>query len=175
MTQGAGANLRQRLASGPRRGLGCAAEVAREALDNPDVLAALVAALDDRRTTVVARAANALKQVQAAGKRALDPFAERLLRKALDCEPVEARWNLAIVIGGLRLRGPERAVAVDLLLEASASASAFLRVFALQALADLSQADPALRDRVQLLVRRALEDPAASVRARARKLSAGFP
>ena len=174
MSRAEPAELRERLAAGPQRGLGCAAEVAREALADGDALRALVAALEDERTTVVARAANALKRVQAADPRILDPFGTRLVRKALNCDVLEARWNLAIVIGGLQLSAHQRALAVELMFEALASSSAFLRVFAMQALVDISQADPKLRDRVRVVVSRALEDPAAAVRARARKLWASL-
>ena len=83
---------------------------------------------------------------------------------------LEARWNLAIVIGGLRLRGRERALAIDLMFEALASSSALMRVFALQALVEISAEDRALGERIRPAVSSGLEDPSAAVRARARKL-----
>lgn len=171
MSTAEAASLCERLAAGPQRGLGCAREVAAEALERPQVLRSLIDALTDERPLVVARAANALKRIHAADPNALEPFGGKLIRRALSCGVREARWNLLIVIGGLRLRGRDRPLAIDLMLEALGSSSALLRVFAMQALADTAHDDPALQDRVRQVIVRALEDTSAAVRARARKLA----
>ncbi len=148
------ASVRERLAAGPVRGLGCANEVAAEAVRDAAILRELVEALADRREVVLARSANALKKVQTARRDALEPFAQTILRRAVGCEVLQARWNLTIVVGGLRLQGRERALAVELMFEALGSRSVFLRVFAMQALVDLSAEDADLQRRVVRLWRR---------------------
>ncbi len=163
-------SIRERLAAGPARGLGAAEEIANEAAAHPETLQALIAALEDSRDVVLCRASNALKKLQQLHPQSLDPFAGRLIDKAFACAVLEARWNLMIVVGGLRLSTRERALAIELMFEAIESSSAFLRVFALQGLFDLSAHDEGLRARVRLLIARALDDTSAAVRARARSL-----
>lgn len=165
-----GASVRERLAAGSKRGLGCADEIARGAIAGRPLLPELVAALDDPRPLVISRAANALKKVQAEDPRALDPFARKLVRKALDCEVLEARWNLTVVVGGLRLKGRDRALAIELLFESMTSSSVFLRVSALQALVDFGEDDPELRRRVHPVLEDFLAHGTAAMQARARKL-----
>ena len=163
-------SVRERLAAGPERGLGCAAELAVRAAKDPDLLRELVDALLDERAVVVVRAANALKKVQESEANALHGFAGTLLRAALGCEVAEARWNLWLVLGRTEMTARQRSSVVDALFEALGSASAFERVAAMQALADVSAADPALAPRVRTVLVRALEDGSAAVRARARRL-----
>lgn len=163
----------ERLGKGAARGLGAANAIAAEAVGDPKVLRHLLRAAGDVRPLVASRAANALKKVHAADPALLVPFSEMLLRTTLRCEVLEARWNLILVVGQLPLRGRDRALATDLMFEALGSQSAFLRVFALQGLADLATHDAALARRLRPVLAAALEDASAAVRARARKLAKG--
>jgi hypothetical protein len=167
MTKG---SVRERLAAGPVRGLGAANAVAAEAARNAVVLEQLVEAASDSRAVVSIRAANALKKVQDAKPELLVPHARKLARCALDCEELRTRWNLTLVVGALPLKGRERKLGVDLMFEALGSNSAFLRAFAITGLVNFSDGDEALTVRVRGVVKQALEDESAAVRARARKL-----
>ena len=164
------ANLRDRLATGTTRNLGCANEVAREALHKRALVKQLVDALSDYRTVVAHRAANALKKIQGSKPELLVPFTKRILQHTLATEHMHTRWSLTIILGELLLRGRDKALAVDLMFEALSSRSALQRTFALQALANYAQNDAALRTRVQPVLQRALTDTSAAIRARARKL-----
>lgn len=166
-----GQEITGRLASGPSRGLGCAEAIAVDALESPETLKELVAAVSDARPLVTLRAANALKKVQPQRPELLVPYASRLLRVAARCEDLRTRWNLMIVIGELPLRGRDKALALELLFEALGSESGFLRAFALTGLANLAREDTTIRRRVAPLVQKALEDTSAAVRARARKVT----
>lgn len=135
-----------------------------------DTLPALIAALHDKRRVVTTRAANALKKIGRAEPNLLVPYAHELLRVAGECEDLQTRWNLTIALGGLPLRGRDKALAIELLFEALASDSGFLRAFSLSGLVNLAAKDDSLRRRVQPIVEQALDDPSAAVRARARKL-----
>jgi hypothetical protein len=121
---------------------------------------------------VVLRAANALKKVQQQNPELLAPFAKRLLRAALKCEVLFARWSLTIIVGGLPLQGKDRALAIELLFEGLRGDSALLRTFAMQSLADMSRDDASLRRRVRPIVEQFAEHGTAAMRARARKLLA---
>ena len=162
--------LRDRLSLGTTRDLGPTNEIAREALRNHALIAQLIDALDDERLVVPHRASNALKKIQRSRPELLHPFAKRILKKALATEHMHTRWNLTIILGELPLRGRDKSLAVDLMFEALASRSALQRVFALQALANYAQDDPALRKRVLPILKRALTDSSAAIRARTRKL-----
>ena len=164
------ASVRERLASGSLRGLGCANTVVAEALQYPDVLAELVAAAQDKRAVVSIRAANALKKVQQEQPDLLVPFTRKILRSALECEDLRTRWNLTRVVGRLPLRGRDRALGIELMFEALRSESGFLRTFAMQGLVDFSADDAALRLRVRPIVEQFAENGTAAMRARARKL-----
>jgi HEAT repeat protein len=163
--------LRDRLAVGTTRDLGCANEVAHKAFRNPKLVPQLIDALDDERIVVAHRAANALKKIQRGKPELLNPFAKQLLRHALEIEHMHTRWSLTIILGELPLRGRDKALAVDLMFEALASRSALQRTFALQALTNYALNDPTLRKRMQPILERATTDTSAAIRARARKLT----
>lgn len=164
------ATLRDRLAVGTTRDLGCTNEVAREALHNHSLVNELIDALDDQRIVVPHRAANALKKIQRSNPALLEPFAKRILRHTLETTHMHTRWNLTIILGELPLRGRDKALAVDLMFEALSSRSALQRVFALQALTNFAHDDAALRKRVQPILQQALTDSSAAIRARTKKL-----
>lgn len=167
-------SVRERLAAAPVRGLGAAPAIAKEALRDGDVLKQLVEAASDSRAVVSMRAANALKRVQEARPEFLSPFAGKLVRCALECEELRTRWNLTLVVGALPLKGRERKLGVELMFEALADKSAFLRAFALTGLVNFAEGDAALQARVRPMLDRAAEDASAAVRARARKLAAAL-
>jgi hypothetical protein len=164
------ATVRERLASGPKRGLGCANQIAAEAATLPATLKQLVEAASDSRALVSARAANALKKVQEASPALLAPYAGKIIRCALGCEELRTRWNLTLVVGELELKGRDRQLATELMFEALGSDSGFLRTFAMTGLVNLAQEDEKLKPRVREVVQRALEDASAAMRARARRL-----
>ena len=163
--------VRERLAAGSVRGLGAANAIAAEALRRPDVVGELVDALRDERGVVVLRAANALKKVQDAQPSLVAGSAKQILKAALSCEVLFARWSLTVVVGRLPLKGRERALAIELMFEALSAKSGLLRTFAMQALVDMSRGDAALRKRVRPMVAEFAESGTAAMRARARKLS----
>jgi len=150
--------------------LGCANAVAAEALTSPPLVAELVDALSDKRGVVVVRAANALKKIQAQKAELVAPFAKKILRAGMGCDELFAQWSLALVVGGLPLKGRDKALAVELMFEWLRSESGLLRTLAMQALVDLSAEDLALRRRVRPIVEEFRENGTPAMRARARKL-----
>lgn len=167
-------SLRDRLAGGATRDLGCTNEVVREALESPtrtrSLVEQLVAALDDERIVVPHRASNALKKIQKSNPALLEPYSKRILQKALKTDHLHTRWNLLIIVGELPLRGRDKSLAVDLMFEALSSRSTLERAFALQALTNYALDDAALHKRVSPILNKALTDSSAAIRARARKL-----
>jgi hypothetical protein len=160
----------ERLAVGLPRHLGPVNDIVAEALRSPTLVCELVEALADDRPIVIHRASNALKKVQRGHPELLAPHAKAILRAAMKATDLHTRWNLTILVGELSLRGRDRALAIDLMFDALASRSAFLRVFAMNALANFAVDDIALERRIHPILEAALTDSSASIRARARKL-----
>jgi hypothetical protein len=100
----------------------------------------------------------------------LAPFAKKILRAAMQCEELFAQWSLVTVVGGLPLKGRDKALAVELMFESLRSESGLLRTLAMQALVDLSAEDAALRRRVRPIMEEFRENGTAAMKARARKL-----
>jgi len=146
--------------------------VAAEALGDASVVKELVEALEDERGVVVHRAANALKKVQAERPELVVPFAKKVLRAAMECEVLFARWDLTLVVGEMPLKGAERALAIELMYEGLRSESGLLKTIAMQGLTDLSVDDPSLRRRVMRIVEEFAASGTAAMRARARMLLA---
>jgi len=163
-------SVRDRLAGGPKAGLGCANEIVAEAVRSPKLIKDLVDALRDERTVVTIRAANALDKIQRGQPEEVARFGRQLVRTASECQDLRTRWNLVEVVGRLPLRGRDRALAIELMFEALGSPSGFLRTFAMTGLVEYARHDSALKQRVRDVVAKALEDSSPAMRARARKL-----
>lgn len=162
-------SLRERLAE-KSRGLGPTDAVVAEMLQSPKRLPELIDALQDERSVVSSRAANALAKLQLELPEEVATHTKSLLRVAATITDLRTRWSLIEVIGRLRLKGGNRAVAIDLLYQALSSPSGFLRAFALTGLVQHAKEDRALGRRLAPVLHSALDDPSAAVRARARKL-----
>ncbi len=154
----------------PGRGLGAANAVAAEAVRSPGMVGELVAALGDEREVVVVRAANALKKVQAAKPERVMPFAKKILRAAMGCEVLFARWSLVQLVGALPLRGRDKGLAVEMMFEALRGEGGLLRTLGMQGLVNFSRDDAALRRRVRPVVEEFLANGTPAMRARARML-----
>jgi hypothetical protein len=135
-----------------------------------DVIATQVALLEHRDKAVVERAARTLKKIAEADASALLSQRKAILEAALRASDVRVQWNLTIVLGRLPLRGRDKALAVDLIFDRLTDKSGLNRTMAMQALMDMSVADPGLRSRVLPFVQQALERGTPAMRARARKL-----
>ena len=133
------------------------------------VCADLVRTLGTGDKVAAEQAARTLKKISERDPAALDGLRKQLLRAALAAEDVRVQWNLTIVVGRLPLKGRDKAVAVDLMFD-RLSGGSLNRTFALQALADLSEGDAALRRRVLPLVVEACGSETPAVRARALRL-----
>ena len=119
---------------------------------------------------VAMRAADAVEKISLQKPALLAPFAGELLGLMAEAEQPELRWHLALLAPRLPLTSVERVRAAAHLRRYLAGRSSIVRTFALQALADLSAHDPALRDEVVELLHNAARSGTAAMKARARKL-----
>jgi len=130
----------------------------------------LIATLKSKNPILSEPAARALRKQAERDPNNLAPHKKDLLNLALRTHDLRLRWNLIVIVGKLPLTPAQRAIATDWLFERLADASSFTRTFALQALFDLSAADPPLRNRVLTIARDFAENGTAAMQSRARKL-----
>ncbi len=162
--------LKHLLAGGTRKSLGAAEELVTPATTNPQMFAELIELCFQPELTVAVRAAYVVDHASRANQDLLTPHRSVILRDFVGHEAWEVRQVLCLLLPRLDLRGQTvtRAFAIaEQLLE---DTSTFVRVFAMQALVDLSLTRPARQKSTTELVKHALEDPSPAIRARARKL-----
>jgi HEAT repeat protein len=163
------------LDGGDRRSIGRANEVCRLVLKEPRRFRELIECLWNEDPVVRMRAADAAEKVSAQKPRLLDRHKGELLGLLAEAGQIELRWHLATMIPRLHLTAPERqraASALQLYLE---DRSSIVKTFALQGLADLSQNDAGLRDRLKLLLQDAVQSGTPAMKARARNLLKKYP
>jgi HEAT repeat protein len=163
------------LQGGDRRSLGRSAAAVRDMVADPALVGGLIGGLDDPDPFVRMRAADALERATRAHPARLAPFKTRLLRLARSSVQHEVRWHLAQILPRLPLTRRERALAVTMLHGYLRDRSSIVRTCALQALAELAAADPALRPAARATIEAAMFDGTPAMRARGRKLLARWP
>jgi hypothetical protein len=160
------------LTGADRRSIGRADEVAAMILKHPMLFAELIAGLWDVDRVVRMRAADAVEKVSRKQPELLVPFNAELLGLLAEASEQELRWHLAQMAPRLRLTGKERLRAASLLKDYLDDHSSIVKTFAIQALADLANADPALLPDTVELLEQAVRSGTPAMRARARKLLA---
>jgi hypothetical protein len=161
--------LLEALTGGDLRSIGNANRVVGEILAAPERFADIVAGLDDSDPVVRLRAADVAEKVSRARPHLLAPHKAGLLMRMETARDKEARWHLAQMAPRLPLAADERERVVGRLLAWLDDESRIVQASALAALADLSDGDPRLRQRVVGLAEALASSGAPAVRARARK------
>lgn len=139
--------LRALLTEGRHRlSVGRAREAAALAAAEPRLAGALVELLWDEDAGVATRAVDALERASAENPRLLARWKDALLGRMPDAEGNKLRWNLALLIGRVRLTAAEAERAARVLRGWLEDESSIVKTAALQGLADVSRWNPALRD-----------------------------
>ena len=163
--------LRDQLGGGDRQSKGTADAIAAEALDDPPLVAALVAALDDPDELVRLRAADALEKASAARPEIIAPHASTLLGRPADLAQHDVRWHIAQMIPRLPLDEPQLARAVAVLRTTLVSESRVARTMALDALVRLADREWSLRPAARRAISAVRSRGSPAEQARARILS----
>lgn len=166
--------LLSRLAGGDRRSLGRANEVARTVAKNPRRFPELFAGLWAEDPLVRMRAADAAEKVTKDNPALLQKYKNELLGLLADCDQIEVRWHLALMVPRLRLSVEERRRAATLLQAYLDDRSSIVRTHALQGLADLAENNAEFRPSIIEILREAARAGTAAMRARSRILLARF-
>lgn len=155
-----------------RRSIGRADEVVVAVLKQPGLFPELIAGLWDIDPVVRLRAADAVEKVSRKQPELLHPFKAELLGLLAEASQQELRWHLAQMAPRLPFTRKERLRAASLLKDYLKDRSSIVKTFAMQALADLANADPALLPQTIEVLEQAMRAGTPAMRARARKLLA---
>jgi hypothetical protein len=149
--------------------------VVRKILRDSVRFAEIIDGLSAADRLVRMRCADVAEKVSLAHPEWLRPYKRYLLRLASRATEQEMRWHLAQMLPRLALSCNERSQAEAALRRYLDDESRIVKIFALQALYELSLVDPGMRQCVMALLRDAERNGTAAMRARARKLLEGFP
>lgn len=158
------------LGGGDRRSTGRASEVVALVLDDPTLFGQLMAGLTSADPLVRMRAAHAVEIVTVNRPDLLPPHKGYVLGPVAAVNQQEVRWHVAQLIPRFELTDAERAAATSMLEGFLSDKSGIVRVFALQALADLAARDPGLKTRLLPLVERLALAGTPAERSRCRQL-----
>ena len=164
--------LVRKLAEGDMRSKGRSEQIVKDVLRKPMLFPELVDALDTAHPGVRMRASDAIEKITRQRPELLQPFKRKITRLLTACDQQEVRWHLAQIVPRLRLTEKERErifVALEAYLE---DKSSIVRTFAMQAMADLAESDPAYQSRAVRVMKTALKSGTPAMQSRARKLLA---
>jgi hypothetical protein len=163
-------NLLDRLRGGDRRSIGNSNNVVAQVLADPRQFKQLLRGLWSPDPVLAMRSADAAEKITAANPGLLAPHKAELLGLLRETTQQEIRWHLCLMLPRLTLTTAERRRAAASLRTYLNDPSSIVRTFTLQALADLSVHDGALREEVVELLQQAARSGTAAMKARARKL-----
>lgn len=159
-----------KLTGGNRGSIGRSNEVVADVLAHPALFPELFAGFSIDDPLIRMRAADAVEKVTAQRPELLQPFKRRLLAIAGSSDQQEIRWHAALMLPRLALLRKERAVALDILFDYLRDKSSIVKTFAMQAIWDLTAADPKLKAQIIPLIEELTLVGTAAMRARGRKL-----
>ena len=162
--------LPQQLEAGGRNSLGRANAVSAAAAADRSGFRQVIAGMWHDDPVVRMRAADAAEKASSLRPTLLGPFKAELLSLMNEARQQELRWHLCAMVPRLPLAPSERHTAAAAFRDYLNDRSSIVRTFALQALYDLAQQEPSLRDEVVELLHAALKSGTAAMKARARKL-----
>ena len=163
--------IEQLLDGGDRRSIGQVSRVVRRAAQDASIVEGLVAARRSPRPLVCLRAADALEKISRRNATRLGTYRRKLLHWVAHTPDPVVRWNLIQILPRLdHGRSAIRRLARRLEVWFLTDASAIVRVSALEAVVAFAKRDASLEPVARRMVREGLTAPAASVRARARRL-----
>jgi hypothetical protein len=166
--------LLQKLQGGDRRSIGRSDEVAAEVAAAPELFDALFSGMLSADPIVRMRAADAAEKITAGRPEWLAPYKTVLLTQLSLSDQPEVRWHVALMLPRLRLNVRERGKALAILEGYLEDKSRIVKTCALQAMADLALADPALGPAVRARLAQALSEGTPAMKARSRKLLAAL-
>jgi hypothetical protein len=162
--------LLDKLTGGDRRSIGRSGEVVADVTDDPTLFDELFHGMVSADPLVRMRAADAVVKITVQHPEYLEPYRGALLREVAQVDQQEVRWHVAQMVPRLAWSDEERAAWFEVLLRYVEDRSKIVKTFAMQALADLAEVDPTLRQRVVTLIERLTREGSPAVKSRGRRL-----
>lgn len=160
----------RKLRGGDRRSIGRSNEVALQISADKKLFAQVFAELLADDPIIRMRAADAVEKASSRDHQLLQPYKREILKSIAAIPQQEVRWHVAQMIPRLQMSRAERDHAVSILFDYLEDKSSIVRTFAMQALADLAQSDPRLRNRLKPVLEFLTSTGTPAMRARGRKL-----
>jgi HEAT repeat protein len=164
--------LLQKLTGGDRRSIGRSEEVAVDVLADPGLFPVLFEGMLAEDELVRMRAADALEKVSQQHPAWLKPFKSRILKEVASSSQQEVRWHVCQLFSRLELDAQEHGEVYAILQGYLEDESRIVRVFAMQALADLARQDQERRPQIIAQLQELTCSGSPSMRARGKKLLA---
>ena len=158
------------LAGRDRRSIGNVNAVIAAVEHDPSLFDVLFHGLLSDDPLIRMRAADAIEKITRRHPDWLQPYKGQLLTQVAHNEQQEVRWHMAQLFPRLAVDQHERAAMVVVLLDYLTNTSQIVKVCALQALADLSAHDPALRRQTITILEEVTNTDSPAVKSRGRKL-----
>ncbi|MFQ5572425.1 MAG: hypothetical protein ACE5G0_22350 [Rhodothermales bacterium] len=158
------------LAEGDRRSRGHVEEVIAQILAAPAQFGELVDAMLHPDLVIRSRAAHCADRITAQRPDLLQPHKQVLLEYIAEVEQWEVRAMVCRMLPRLHLDADDRKAALTIARGYLRDKSSIVRTFAMQALVDLAEADPELRDEVLPVIEKLTRTGTPAMRSRGRKL-----
>lgn len=158
------------LAGGDRRTLGKSKAVAEYVLRHPERVEELLEGVLGDDAVVRARAIDSLEVVSARRPDLIQPHKRLLLTHVAALPFWEVREHICLMLPRLKLTAMERRRAFEIVRGYLGDKASIVRTFAMQAMVDLSEGVPEMRDEACQVVESALSEGTPAMRARARNL-----
>jgi hypothetical protein len=165
-------NIRDRLRGGDRRELDSSDAVASDVLRHPEHFGELFEAMLDEDETVRIRAADAAEKATRGRPDLLVPLRQRLISEAGEAPAPEVRRRVAQMLPRIKLSSHDRAKAVALLERYLKEEHVDVAGAAMQSLADFSNDDAVLRERMIRTFERLARDKTPALAVRGQRLLA---
>ena len=157
-----------------RRSIGRSNEVVAEVAANPKLFVALFSGLKSDDPVLRARTADAVEKITARRPEYLRRYKTQLIGPIASVIQKELRWHVAQMLPRVQWNESERKRVLEILLNYLNDTSSIVRTFAMQALADMAHKNPELKPRVLARLQELTRVGTPAMKARGRKLLAGF-
>lgn len=160
----------KKLLGGDLRSIGKSNVVAKEALQDPRLFADLMDGIISDDPLLRMRCSDAAEKASATQPGLLKEHKRTIINEMAKIDQQEVRWHFAQMVVRLDLTKHEMKRIIMILESFLDDESRIVKVFALQALADLSEKDQILRSELMPVLERMTQSSIPSIRARSRKI-----
>lgn len=165
-------DILEKLKGGDRRSIGRADEVVTDVLNDPALFTVLFGGMLSDDPLIRMPAADAVEKITVEHPEYLQPHKVELLEEVAKVEQQEVRWHVAQMIARLGLSAEEFGQAAEILREYLEDKSKIVKVWSMQALADLMKQDETLLDEVVATLEEQTRIGSPAMQSRGRRLLA---